>query len=54
MYYTNKDEHRNLTERIESMTGKCPEARIVSTQEELAQWFRSVSIAAGVNARTGC
>jgi hypothetical protein len=44
--------HKALSERLEAMDGKCPEARIMSSQTELAQWFRSASIAAGVNARS--
>jgi len=41
-----------VDDRVRAIDGICPEARVVSTQAELAAWFRSVSVAAGVIART--
>jgi hypothetical protein len=44
--------YSNAAERADAAKGICPEARIVSSQEELAGWFKSVAVAAGVNARS--
>ncbi len=44
---------RGIAERREAAQGICPEARIVSSQAELAGWFKSVGIAAGVVLRRG-
>ncbi len=42
-----------LEKRLAAMnSGKCPEARTCYDKEDLAEWFRSMSIAAGVNARS--
>jgi hypothetical protein len=43
---------QSIHERKHAALGQCPAARVCATKEDLAGWFKSVGIAAGVIAKS--